>query len=216
MGAEGSEITLLVGGEDGRWYAVACHGKRLVATAAGSDRREAEAAILQCIPAGRTCVPAAEGDAYPEAVLRMLARLEAGGSEAPVFELCPDCVSDALAAILRTSAAIPVGYASTYGDVAAAAGSVARAVGRVMATNPLYPIVACHRVVGADLSLVGYGGRQDGKALRAKRDRLRAEAKGFREERTIPEAGGLRVVPVEWVLARASHDGLDAVQLPLF
>lgn len=77
---------------------------------------------------------------------------EAGGSEEPVFELCPDCVSDALAAILRTAAAIPVGYASTYGDVVAAAGSVARAVGRVMATNPLYPIVACHRVVG-------FGGR---------------------------------------------------------
>ncbi|MCX7030853.1 MAG: MGMT family protein, partial [Spirochaetes bacterium] len=87
----------------------------------------------------------------------------------------------------------------------------------VMSTNPLYPIVPCHRVVGSDLSLVGYTGRQDADALRAKLERLRAEARGFVEERVIGAAGGLRVYPVERVIAKAAREGLDAgIQLSLW
>jgi hypothetical protein len=83
-----------------------------------------------------------------------------------------------------------------------------------MATNHLYPIVPCHRVVGADFSLVGYSGRQDTAALRAKLDRLRAEARGHREERA---AGKLVVTPVEWAIHKALHDGVGAgQQLPLW
>jgi alkylated DNA nucleotide flippase Atl1 len=90
-------------------------------------------------------------------------------------------------------------------------------VGRVMSTNPLYPIVPCHRVVGSDMSLVGYSGRQDAEALRAKLERLRAEARGFVEEKVIAAAQGLRVYPAERVIAKAAREGLDAgVQLSLW
>jgi O-6-methylguanine DNA methyltransferase len=119
--------------------------------------------------------------------------------------------------VLRVAACIPSGYATTYGRIALAARTEARVVGRIMATNPLYPIVPCHRVVGADLSLVGYAGRQDASALRAKLDRLRAEVRGFAEEKVIDEAGGLVVTPAEWVLRKAVHDGVDSgVQLTLW
>jgi alkylated DNA nucleotide flippase Atl1 len=84
-------------------------------------------------------------------------------------------------------------------------GTNARVVGRIMATNPLYPIVPCHRVVGADLSLVGYTGRRTDAALRAKLSRLQAEARGYTEEQSITAADGLRVVPVEWVISRAAR-----------
>ena len=85
-----------------------------------------------------------------------------------------------------------------------------------MATNPLYPIVPCHRVVGSDLALVGYTGRQDAAALRWKLDRLRAEARGFRGEKVL-DPGGLRVVPVEWVMEKAARDGVwDGGQLSLW
>jgi methylated-DNA-[protein]-cysteine S-methyltransferase len=50
------------------------------------------------------------------------------------------------------------GRTTTYGDLARNLGSSARAAGRANATNPLCIIVPCHRVIGADGSLTGYGG----------------------------------------------------------
>jgi len=55
-----------------------------------------------------------------------------------------------------------VGYAElvSYGELARRAGAegAARAIGRVMAKNPLPLIIPCHRVVGADGRLTGYSG----------------------------------------------------------
>lgn len=55
---------------------------------------------------------------------------------------------------------IPYGETRSYGDLARELGdaSFARAVGAANARNPLGVIVPCHRVVGADGSLVGYAG----------------------------------------------------------
>lgn len=53
---------------------------------------------------------------------------------------------------------IPAGKVLTYGDVARLAGSphASRAVGRVMATNPVPVIIPCHRVVASNGLLTGY------------------------------------------------------------
>lgn len=53
---------------------------------------------------------------------------------------------------------IPPGMTQTYGQLARAAGSpgAARAVGRVLAQNPIALVVPCHRVVGARGQLVGF------------------------------------------------------------
>jgi methylated-DNA-[protein]-cysteine S-methyltransferase len=55
---------------------------------------------------------------------------------------------------------IPFGETRTYAQVAAMVGrpAAARAVGRANATNRLPLVVPCHRVVGADGSLVGFAG----------------------------------------------------------
>jgi methylated-DNA-[protein]-cysteine S-methyltransferase len=55
---------------------------------------------------------------------------------------------------------IPYGELRSYGDVAAMLGerSMAQAVGAANGRNPISIIVPCHRVVGADGSLVGYAG----------------------------------------------------------
>lgn len=52
------------------------------------------------------------------------------------------------------------GSVMSYGNVAAAAGrpGAARAVGSAMARNPFAPFVPCHRVVGKNGDLVGFGG----------------------------------------------------------
>jgi len=56
--------------------------------------------------------------------------------------------------------AIPYGETRSYGQVAKAIGQpkAARAVGLANNQNPVVIIVPCHRVVGADGSLTGYGG----------------------------------------------------------
>jgi methylated-DNA-[protein]-cysteine S-methyltransferase len=55
---------------------------------------------------------------------------------------------------------IPYGETASYGATAAAIGapSASRAVGLANGQNPIPIIVPCHRVVGANGSLTGYGG----------------------------------------------------------
>ncbi|MEU5086486.1 methylated-DNA--[protein]-cysteine S-methyltransferase [Streptomyces sp. NPDC021356] len=56
--------------------------------------------------------------------------------------------------------AIPYGETRTYGELAHALGSpqASRAVGLANGKNPVGIIVPCHRVIGANGSLTGYGG----------------------------------------------------------
>lgn len=55
---------------------------------------------------------------------------------------------------------IPYGETRTYGDIALMLGNpkAARAVGQAVGANPVSIIVPCHRVVGSDGALIGYGG----------------------------------------------------------
>jgi methylated-DNA-[protein]-cysteine S-methyltransferase len=55
---------------------------------------------------------------------------------------------------------IPYGQTRSYGDIAKAVGrpKAVRAVGLANGRNPLPIIVPCHRVIGANGRLVGYGG----------------------------------------------------------
>lgn len=61
--------------------------------------------------------------------------------------------------VLREVCAIPYGQVRTYGQIATQVGApgAARAVGRANATNPVPLVIPCHRVVGANGSLTGYG-----------------------------------------------------------
>ena len=60
--------------------------------------------------------------------------------------------------VLRTLAKVPYGKTITYGELAKRAGSekAARAVGSVLARNPLPIVVPCHRVLASDGSLGGF------------------------------------------------------------
>ncbi len=63
--------------------------------------------------------------------------------------------------------AIPYGQTRSYRDIAVAIGApkAMRAVGLANGRNPISIIVPCHRVVGADGSLTGYGGGLRNKQL---------------------------------------------------
>jgi methylated-DNA-[protein]-cysteine S-methyltransferase len=62
--------------------------------------------------------------------------------------------------VLQATFAIPYGATASYGDIARQVGRPrsARAVGRAEATNPMPLVIPCHRVVGSDGKLHGYGG----------------------------------------------------------
>lgn len=70
--------------------------------------------------------------------------------------------------------AIPFGETRSYGDIARAIGQpgASRAVGMANNRNPIPIIAPCHRVIGADGSLVGFGG-----GLPAKEFLLRLEGR---------------------------------------
>jgi methylated-DNA-[protein]-cysteine S-methyltransferase len=60
---------------------------------------------------------------------------------------------------------IPYGETASYGEIAARIGhpGKARAVGRANGRNPIAIVCPCHRVIGSDGSLTGYGGGLDKK-----------------------------------------------------
>lgn len=72
---------------------------------------------------------------------------------------------------------IPYGETCTYGDIAREIGSPGafRAVGLANGHNPIGIIVPCHRVIGANGSLTGYGGGLERKRalLELERSRMR-------------------------------------------
>jgi O-6-methylguanine DNA methyltransferase len=189
----------------GRWFAVACAGESLVATTVSSSRGAAIAGLRRSLPPGARHEIAGEPRSeYVERMLGLLAELEAGDETHKAFSLAPE-VAAPLAGVLKVAAAVPLGYVTSYGEIAKAAGTEPKEVGGIMASNPLYPIVACHRVVGADLSLTGYRGSRGAEALQAKLARLSAEARGFTTERQVSVDGrSLRVYPVEWAIAKAA------------
>ena len=90
-------------------------------------------------------------------------------------------------------ARIPYGETWSYGELARRAAGrtgAARAVGSANGANPIAIVLPCHRVIGANGSLVGYGGGLTRKALLLAHERGEGVfAGGWRGERN-------RVVPV--------------------
>lgn len=62
---------------------------------------------------------------------------------------------------------IPFGETRTYGQIAKQIGvpDAARAIGAAVHNNPISIVVPCHRVIGANGRLVGFGGGLQNKAI---------------------------------------------------
>jgi methylated-DNA-[protein]-cysteine S-methyltransferase len=105
-------------------------------------------------------------------VIRSLeAYFETGKGSFAGYRLKLDGMTPFQRKVLKAISKIPPGDTMTYGDVAKAAGKpgAARAVGNVMAMNPIPLILPCHRVVATN----GLGGFTGG--LDVKRKLLRLE-----------------------------------------
>jgi methylated-DNA-[protein]-cysteine S-methyltransferase len=87
--------------------------------------------------------------------------------------------------------AIPRGQTLTYSQIARQAGSpgAARAVGQSMARNPWPIVVPCHRVVGSDGSLTGFGGGIDMKRRMLEMEGARLQLPGLSPPEPGPDQG---------------------------
>ena len=64
---------------------------------------------------------------------------------------------------MKETLAIPFGETRSYGEVAAAIGrpKASRAVGQAEKRNQVPLVIPCHRVIGSDGSMTGYGGSEN-------------------------------------------------------
>ena len=79
---------------------------------------------------------------------------------------------------------VPRGKTASYGEIATRIGEprAVRAVGMANARNPIVLVVPCHRIIGSDGSLTGYGG-----GLERKRWLLAHEGARVARPRTFPK-----------------------------
>ena len=105
-------------------------------------------------------------DAFLQNIERQLREYFAG--ERTEFNVAVDAVgTDFQRRVWQELSTIDYGTTWTYGELARAIGAptASRAVGLANGRNPVSIIVPCHRVVGADGSLTGYGGGLDNKKV---------------------------------------------------
>ena len=179
-------------------FGVVVEGQSVVATTFARDASKALQNMQEILGFGVPFQVAGASSALAEKTLTIMKNVYDGKNPDGDVPLLMERLPAYTQRVLRTVSQIPVGYVSSYGGVAEAAGGGARAVGNVMANNPFAPIVPCHRVVTSSLGLGGYGG-----GLKAKVDFLERERRGFAEKREILVEGGvLRVFPVEFVLRK--------------
>jgi len=97
-------------------------------------------------------------------VKRQLAEYFAGARRDFALALAPDG-TDFQRAVWQALTTIPYGETRSYRQIAEQIGHphAVRAVGAANGANPIPIIIPCHRVIGADGSLIGFGGGLDAK-----------------------------------------------------
>ncbi|MGD0314004.1 MAG: methylated-DNA--[protein]-cysteine S-methyltransferase [Acidimicrobiales bacterium] len=106
-----------------------------------------------------------EPSAFPDAVEQLHAYFDGDLTE---FDLALDLQGTLFQRqVWNALIEIPYGETQSYGEIAQRVGKpgAARAVGMANGHNPIGIIVPCHRVIGADGSLTGYGGGLDRKRI---------------------------------------------------
>ena len=124
--------------------------------------REDDALVRLAMSPPTALVPDALGERSEEGfddAVRQLGEYFAGDRTSFDLLLRP-IGSDFELAVWHQLTRIPYGETRSYGYVARAVGEPggAQAVGAANGRNPLAVVVPCHRVIGADGSLVGFGG----------------------------------------------------------
>ena len=180
---------------DGEWYAAALEDDRVFETNFGSNESEVVKQLIESLPYNTPFQMAKKSNQLAEKLLTTLKSMFTGENVSSDFKFEMAHLPKYSKKVLGILAKVPVGYVTTYGDLAKATGGGPRAVGNVMAANPFAPLIPCHRVVRSDFTLGGYGGGLD-----TKRRILEREDRGYREESKVNVDGAaLAVYPVGFI-----------------
>jgi O-6-methylguanine DNA methyltransferase len=191
-------IELYTVNNEGVWFGVATDNEEILAINFGSEEKRMLEGLKQSISGTAAFRRREKPSVLAKHIIKLMKDAYDGKAVPTGFILNMKRIPERTRKVLYVASLIPVGYVSSYGEVAKAANSYPRAVGRAMATNPLAPIVPCHRVVGSDFTLVGYGG-----GLETKLRLLKHECRGYTSEKEISVDGRkLRVFPTEFVLKK--------------
>jgi O-6-methylguanine DNA methyltransferase len=195
-------IEVCVKNVGGVWFGVGYEGEMVYATTFAFSEAEALKSLRGSLPKGVAFQRSSRSSSFSDGVIGVIKDVYDGKDVSRSFSFCMEHLSDFARRVLDAVLLVPPGYVVSYGGVAKAVGGSSRAVGRVMATNPFAPVCPCHRVVGSDFSLVGYGGGPDVKLAF-----LRRERRGFSCRKEVPVDGKRLVLyPVEFVLRRFDGD----------
>ena len=101
-----------------------------------------------------------------------------------------------------TLKAIPYGVTASYGTIAKKVGNpnASRAVGAANGQNPVSIIVPCHRVIGQNGQLVGYGGGLAIKEALLELERGKGKHSGVKKTSNCPKNTKLTWYFGQWVL----------------
>ena len=140
------------------WAAASARG--LTTVEFGIDRKAFEGTVRHQLKSDLTDAPGPGREIAEAAVCQIEEYLQLHRSS---FDIPIDwsiLSSDFQRTALQAVMAIPFGEIRTYGQIAAQIGypRAPRAVGRANATNPMPLVIPCHRVIGSDGKLHGYGG----------------------------------------------------------
>jgi O-6-methylguanine DNA methyltransferase len=137
-----------------------------------------EPALARRVRAGARIVIHREPGTHPPALARAVAALRAYASGTSRRVRAPFDLQGTpfQVAVWRRLTSIPFGRTTTYGALAASLGRprASRAVGAAVGANPVGILIPCHRVVGSNGALTGFGW-----GLPMKRALLRHEGSGL-------------------------------------
>ena len=156
------------------WIAVAATQRGIVRTSLPEpDRDSAVAAIAKTASNG--------SNGIPEEIKRLLIQY-CDGEPVSLDDISIDdsAWTDYTRRAREACRSIPRGETRTYGwlaEQASGSKTSARAAGRAMATNPVPIIIPCHRVIGSDGNLHGFGGSV-GLPLKSKLLAMEGRAQG--------------------------------------
>ncbi len=180
---------------DEMWFATAIENETIMATTFAPNENDALKHLLKSLPYNMPFQMAEKPTQFSKKVLSALKSIFDGKNASSKFKFTMKHLSVYAQKVLRCVSSVPVGYVTTYGEVAKAMGGSPRAVGRVMATNPFPPLVPCHRVVRSDFTLGGFG-----LGIAVKWEILQRENRGHQKGMKIKVNGkSLSLFPVNFL-----------------
>lgn len=180
------------------FFGVAVEGESIFTTNFASNLQSCLSGMLKSLPFNVSFTQTQKPSPFAQKVVSVLKDVYDGKDVSWNFRLAVGHLTVHTQEVISATRLVPLGYATSYAAIAKTVGGGPRSVGHVMADNPFPPLVPCHRVVGSNLSLRGYGGGLDVKLAFLKR-----ESRGYSSEKDVSVHGRkLRVFPVEFVLKK--------------